>query len=450
MQNTTMIELPERVKEILDTIMEAGYEAYAVGGCIRDSILGRNPNDWDITTSASPYEIKELFRRTVDTGIQHGTVTVMMDKEGFEVTTYRIDGDYKDGRHPSEVTFTASLKEDLRRRDFTINAMAYNEQNGLVDIFGGMQDIADGVIRCVGEPRERFSEDALRIMRAVRFSAQLGYQIEEKTKAAIEELAPTLKKISAERIQVELVKLLTSDHPQMMRDLYELGLTAVFMPEFDVMMQTPQHNKHHMYSVGEHTLHTLEHVRADKILRLTMLLHDVAKPVCITTDEEGQNHFKKHPVVGADMTRKILRRLKFDNRTTDCCCKLVKEHDDRPAITERNVRRAMSRIGTALFPLLFEVKRADTLGQSMYRRAEKLEYIAEYERVYRKILADHQCVSKKEMKINGSDLIKMGVEPGPKLGDILDRLYEQVLDDPSLNEAQKLKELANKIITSLI
>ena len=218
MQNTTMIELPERVKEILDTIMEAGYEAYAVGGCIRDSILGRKPNDWDITTSASPYEIKELFRRTVDTGIQHGTVTVMMDKEGFEVTTYRIDGDYKDGRHPSEVTFTASLKEDLRRRDFTINAMAYNEQNGLVDIFGGMQDIADGVIRCVGEPRERFSEDALRIMRAVRFSAQLGYQIEEKTKAAIEELAPTLKKISAERIQVELVKLLTSDHPQMMRD----------------------------------------------------------------------------------------------------------------------------------------------------------------------------------------------------------------------------------------
>ena len=238
MQNTTMIELPERVKEILDTIMEAGYEAYAVGGCIRDSILGRKPNDWDITTSASPYEIKELFRRTVDTGIQHGTVTVMMDKEGFEVTTYRIDGDYKDGRHPSEVTFTASLKEDLRRRDFTINAMAYNEQNGLVDIFGGMQDIADGVIRCVGEPRERFSEDALRIMRAVRFSAQLGYQIEEKTKAAIEELAPTLKKISAERIQVELVKLVTSKHPEELLTAYETGITSVILPEFDLCMET--------------------------------------------------------------------------------------------------------------------------------------------------------------------------------------------------------------------
>ena len=268
MQNTTMIELPERVKEILDTIMEAGYEAYAVGGCIRDSILGRKPNDWDITTSASPYEIKELFRRTVDTGIQHGTVTVMMDKEGFEVTTYRIDGDYKDGRHPSEVTFTASLKEDLRRRDFTINAMAYNEQNGLVDIFGGMQDIADGVIRCVGEPRERFSEDALRIMRAVRFSAQLGYQIEEKTKAAIEELAPTLKKISAERIQVELVKLVTSKHPEELLTAYETGITSVILPEFDLCMETEQHNPHHLYNVGMHTIHAMEVIPADKVLRL--------------------------------------------------------------------------------------------------------------------------------------------------------------------------------------
>ena len=288
------------------------------------------------------------------------------------------------------------------------------------------------------------------MLRAVRFAAQLGFSIEEKTRQAVADLADNLQKVSAERIQTEMVKLLTSAHPEEMRTVYELGLSRVFLPEFDRMMETPQITKHHCYSVGEHTIHAMQEVQQDRILRLTMLLHDVAKPVCITTDEEGQNHFKKHPVVGADMTRKILRRLKFDNRTTDCCFKLVKEHDDRPAITERNVRRAMSRIGTELFPLLFEVKRADTLGQSMYRRAEKLEYIAEYERVYRKILADHQCVSKKEMKINGSDLIKMGVEPGPKLGDILDRLYEQVLDDPSLNEAQKLKELANKIITSLI
>ena len=324
MQNTTMIELPERVKEILDTIMEAGYEAYAVGGCIRDSILGRKPNDWDITTSASPYEIKELFRRTVDTGIQHGTVTVMMDKEGFEVTTYRIDGDYKDGRHPSEVTFTASLKEDLRRRDFTINAMAYNEQNGLVDIFGGMQDIADGVIRCVGEPRERFSEDALRIMRAVRFSAQLGYRIEEKTKAAIEELALALKKISAERIQVELVKLVTSKHPEELLTAYETGITSVILPEFDLCMETEQHNPHHLYNVGMHTIHAMEVIPADKVLRLAMLFHDMGKPVCRETDERGIDHFHGHPQVSEEITGKVLRRLKFDNDTVYMVKKLVK------------------------------------------------------------------------------------------------------------------------------
>ena len=213
MQNTTIIQLPENVKYIIDTIMEAGYEAFAVGGCIRDSILGRKPDDWDITTSASPYQIKELFRRTIDTGIQHGTVTVMIDKEGYEVTTYRIDGEYEDSRHPKEVIFTPNLEEDLKRRDFTINAMAYNEKTGLVDIFEGMQDITRKVIRCVGSPMERFTEDALRMMRAVRFSAQLGYRIEEETAKAITHLAPNLTKISAERIQTELVKLVTSPHP---------------------------------------------------------------------------------------------------------------------------------------------------------------------------------------------------------------------------------------------
>lgn len=444
------IDLPQNVNFIIDRLYEHGFEAYAVGGCVRDSLLGRKPQDWDITTSAKPMQVKEIFDHTIDTGIQHGTVTVMLDHVGYEVTTYRIDGEYEDARHPKEVTFTSNLKLDLERRDFTINAMAYNHKTGIVDEFDGIKDLKEHVIRCVGCAHDRFSEDALRMFRAVRFAAQLGFEIEDETRAAIKELAPTMEKVSAERIQVELVKLLVSDHPQMMRDLYELGLTKVFMPEFDVMMETPQHNKHHMYSVGEHTIHTLENVRADKILRLTMLLHDVAKPVCLTTDEEGQDHFKKHPVVGADMARKILRRLKFDNRTTDCCCKLVKEHDDRPAITQRNVRRAMSRIGVELFPLLFEVKRADILGQSMYKRDEKLEYIAEYERVYNEILAEDQCVSKKDMKINGSDLIKMGVEPGPKLGAILDELYEMVLDDPSLNEYEKLKNLANKIIPSVI
>ncbi|MBQ8596767.1 MAG: CCA tRNA nucleotidyltransferase, partial [Lachnospiraceae bacterium] len=266
MQNSFVITLPEKVKFIIDTIMDAGYEAYAVGGCIRDSILGRIPDDWDITTSATPDQVKELFKRTVDTGIQHGTVTVMLDKEGFEVTTYRIDGEYEDSRHPKEVTFTANLVEDLKRRDFTINAMAYNDKAGLVDVFEGIQDIERKMIRCVGCPKERFTEDALRMMRAVRFSAQLGYEIEENTAVAIKELAGNLVNISAERIQVELVKLVTSPHPENLRIAYETGITKVILPEFDVCMETVQNNPHHCYTVGEHTLKSMQSIQPDKVL----------------------------------------------------------------------------------------------------------------------------------------------------------------------------------------
>ena len=238
------IQIPDSVQFIIRTIEEAGFEAYAVGGCVRDSILGRVPDDWDITTSAKPEDIKQLFRHTIDTGIQHGTVTVLIKKECYEVTTYRIDGEYEDSRHPKEVNFTPLLSEDLKRRDFTINAMAYNEKSGIVDLFGGQEDLHNGIIRCVGEPRERFKEDALRIMRAVRFSAQLGYDIEERTAEAIKDLAHTLGRISVERIQVELVKLLVSDHPEYVQKLYEMGLTRVFLPEFDAMMDTPQNNPH--------------------------------------------------------------------------------------------------------------------------------------------------------------------------------------------------------------
>ena len=232
------IHLPDKVKKIIETIESGGYEAYAVGGCVRDSILGRVPEDWDITTSASPQEIKNLFRRTVDTGIQHGTVTVIMEREGFEVTTYRIDGEYEDSRHPKEVTFTSNLTEDLKRRDFTINAMAYNDREGLVDAFGGIKDMKARLVRCVGNPRERFGEDALRMMRAVRFSAQLGYGMEEGTKAAVKEMAENLRNISAERIQTELVKLLTSPRPEDLRICYETGITRVILPEFDRCMET--------------------------------------------------------------------------------------------------------------------------------------------------------------------------------------------------------------------
>ena len=251
MRHDVKINIPDKAKDVIGTIMAAGFEAYVVGGCVRDSVLGRTPEDWDITTSARPEQVKALFPHTVDTGLQHGTVTVMMGREGFEVTTYRIDGKYEDCRHPENVTFTPSLREDLQRRDLTINAMAYNEEQGLVDIFGGMEDISEGIVRCVGDPRERFREDALRILRAIRFSAQLGYVIEEGTRKAAAELAPLLSKISAERIQTELVKLLVSPHPEYLRLAYECKVTAVFLPEFDKAMETPQRHPHHCYSVGE-------------------------------------------------------------------------------------------------------------------------------------------------------------------------------------------------------
>ena len=375
------MKLPEGVRRIIAELSAHGHEAYVVGGCVRDSLLGRPAHDWDITTSATPQEVKTCFRRTIDTGIQHGTVTVMLGKMGYEVTTYRLDGIYEDARHPKEVTFTSNLIEDLKRRDFTINAMAYNESRGLVDVFGGQEDLTQGVIRCVGDPCERFTEDALRMLRAVRFSAQLGFMIEEGTKEAIRQLSPTIAKISAERIREELMKLLVSEHPEELRAVYELGLTAVFLPEFDRMMETPQNTPHHCYTVGEHTIHAVCGVPADPVLRVTMLFHDVAKPKCRTTDENGRDHFHGHPVEGQKMTEEILRRLKFDNATITRVSRLVRWHDCRPELKAKSVRRAVNRMGEDLYPDIFAVNRADIRAQSDYHRQEKLAAVDSFERI---------------------------------------------------------------------
>ena len=441
------IQLPDKVHKIINILEEAGYEAYAVGGCVRDSVLGRKPDDWDITTSAEPEETKRLFARTIDTGIRHGTVTVMLDREGFEVTTYRIDGDYEDGRHPKEVTFTASLEEDLKRRDFTINAMAYNESQGLVDIYGGLADIKAGVIRCVGDAKERFTEDALRMMRAVRFSAQLGYRIDEDTRTAMTELAPNLQKISAERIQTELVKLVVSPHPDYLRIAYETGITAQILPEFDLCMKTMQNNPHHCYDVGEHILHSMLAVEPDKVLRLGMLFHDIGKPQTMTVDEEGITHNKKHPVVGAEMTRKILRRLKFDNDTIDKVTKLVLYHDQELVAAPAGVRRAVNRIGEDIFPLLFAVRRADVSAQSDYLREDKLRKLSYIEGLYEEIRSQGDAVSLKNLAITGTDLIAQGRKPGREIGIVLQELLEKVLEDPSLNTPEKLLEISQKIVT---
>lgn len=442
------LAIPSSAEKILRILEENGYEAYVVGGCVRDSILGRRPDDWDITTSASPEQVKGLFRKTVDTGLQHGTVTVLMDKEGFEVTTYRVDGDYEDGRHPKEVMFTSSLEEDLKRRDFTINAMAYHPDRGLVDLFHGLEDMENQVIRCVGNPMERFQEDALRILRAVRFSAQLGFTIEENTREGIRSLAPNLKNVSAERIQVELVKLLVSPHPDYLRTAYETGITKEFLPEFDTCMKTEQNTSHHCYNVGEHTLHSLLNIRADKVLRLTMLLHDMGKPVVKKTDEAGRDHFKMHGPKSEQMAKTILRRLKFDNDTLNKVCRLVKWHDARPLPEMAAVRRAVNKIGEDIFPLYLEVQMADMMAQSTYRRQEKEERIRGVKKCYEEIMEKKQCVSLKTLAVTGRDLIAAGCRPGPELGDILDGMLEHVLEYPEENTKERLMELLKKNLES--
>ena len=441
-RNYGVFEIPQKVEIIINILEKAGYEAYAVGGCVRDALLGRTPNDWDITTSAKPEQVKALFHRTVDTGIAHGTVTVLLEKEGFEVTTYRVDGEYEDGRHPKEVTFTACLEEDLKRRDFTINAMAYNPRKGLVDLFEGQKDLENKVIRCVGDPLERFTEDALRIMRAVRFSAQLGFSLEEETRKALSVLAPNLKHVSAERIQVELVKLLVSPHPDYLRIAYEAGVTREFLPEFDRCMETPQNTPHHCYNVGEHILHSLLYVREDKVLRLTMLLHDIAKPVVRKTDENGRDHFKTHASVGEKMSKEILRRLKFDNDTISRVSRLIRWHDLRPTPAPAEVRKAINVVGEDLFPMWMEVQYADNKAKSDYRGEEKAARQAGVRMTWEEIMEKGECVSMKGLAITGSDLIAAGMKPGKEMGSVLHELLDAVLENPELNKKEALLSLA--------
>ena len=436
-----ILEIPKNAETILHILEKAGYEAYVVGGCVRDSILGRSPDDWDITTSAKPEQVKALFHRTVDTGLQHGTVTVLMEKEGYEVTTYRVDGEYEDGRHPKEVTFTASLEEDLKRRDFTINAMAYNPSSGLVDIFGGQEDLEKGIIRCVGEASERFDEDALRILRAVRFAAQLDFVIEDQTREAMRDQAKFLKDISAERICTELTKMIVSKHPERLEEAYELGLTNIFLPEFDRMMQTPQNNPYHLYDVGRHTLQVMRAVSATPVLRYAALLHDVGKPECKTTDETGVDHFYGHQELSAKMARTILRRLKLDNDTIDQVCRLVRNHDyglsgDGPGM--KSFRRFVAQLGAEHFADFLEIRKGDMAGQSAYHLEQRRQVIAHMEAMYAEIIEQKQCLKLSELEISGKDLIAIGVKPGPDMGRILKALLDRVLEEPELNTREQL------------
>lgn len=441
------INIPKSVRMIIGLLEQHGYEAFAVGGCVRDTILGRKPQDWDITTSALPRQVKEIFHRTIDTGIQHGTVTVMLKGVGYEVTTYRIDGKYNDSRHPDSVEFTADLIDDLKRRDFTINAMAYNPVVGLVDAFDGMGDIERKRIQCVGDAGERFKEDALRILRAVRFSAQLGFDIEEQTMTAIRTMASTLENISAERIHVELEKIIMSDHPNKLITAYNLGITKVILPEFDRMMECPQNTPYHMYNVGEHTIKVMENVPATKEMRWAALLHDVGKPDSITYDKNdaGRMHFYGHAHVGAEIALSVLRRLKLDNKTIKIVTRLVECHDDRPAskgMEPANIRRSVHKIGKDIYEQYLQLAYADFQGKSDYGKEKGYDGYLYAKEQYGYILDNNICTSKEELEISGKDLIAAGCNTGSIIGDILKELLQKVLEEPELNHKEKLLDIA--------
>lgn len=434
------IEIPQGAAWVLEQLRDAGYEAYVVGGCVRDSLLHRMPDDWDITTSAKPEDTKRIFRRTVDTGIQHGTVTVMVDRTGYEVTTYRIDGEYADGRHPEHVTFTASLLEDLKRRDFTINAMAYSPAEGLVDEFDGIGDINRRVIRAVGDPVQRFTEDALRMMRAIRFSAQLDYRIDEDTREGIRLLAPNLQKVSAERIRVELEKLLLSEHPEELKEAYELGLLRQFLPELSECMECGQNNPHHCLSVGDHILCAVKAARRDKVLRLALLLHDIAKPQVKTTDENGIDHFHGHAARSAALADRILRDLKYDNQTREAAVRLITWHDRNLGDSLPEIRKSISELGEEWFLPLLEVKTSDVEAQSDYQRDEKLGKIEYWRNAFEEIRRAGDCLSLKDLAVSGKDLIAAGAAPGKEIGRILHEMLEEVLREPAHNTREYLLE----------
>ncbi len=431
------IQLPKDVDYIIKELQKHGFEAYAVGGCVRDVILGRVPEDWDITTSASPLQVKEIFRRTIDTGILHGTVTVMFDKTGYEVTTYRIDGEYEDNRHPKEVTYTPYLSEDLMRRDFTINAMAYNDESGLVDIFEGLKDLEEGRIRCVGSAGKRFDEDALRILRAVRFSAQLGFTIEEETLAAARKMADHLRNISAERIRTEMNKLLLSPNPDRLLIAYELGITKVVLPEFDYEMG----NKKSAF-LGEEPFGKFA-LRCIKLLESkgTAYRKDLREKERLVIAWAILLHG-----LSANEAKEVLKRLKFDNETIDYAYRLITWHNHEFILTPYGMRKAVSNIGKDLMDLLFYMRKILILGEEDSLDHEKGEAFNLAQRLYEEILEKNECVELKSLMVNGKDLIEIGIKPGKNMGLVLKELLEAVLRDPSLNTRESLKILSKEKI----
>ncbi len=441
------IEIPENVKKIIDKIQSAGFEAYAVGGCVRDSIMGVEPHDWDICTSALPEETLEILGKTniISNGLKHGTVTVGFNNEFYEITTFRIDGKYNDNRRPESVKFIKSLREDLARRDFTINALAYNCSKGLCDFFGGEADIQNHVIRCVGIPDERFREDGLRILRALRFSSRLGFTIEEETADAVHRNANLLKNISYERITSELFGIIDGDYAENVLTDYA-DVLCVFIPEIKDMIGHLQYNPHHIYDIWTHTVKVVVNSPHDRVLRLAALLHDISKPECFYTDQDGTGHFKGHPEKGAEKAYRIMKRLKIDNKTIKNVCMLIRYHDRRPKINEKNVRQLVSEIGVKGTEQLIQIKKADAMGQNPAMLEKKLELIDEFERIFRKQTACGEEYNLKMLEINGNDIITSGIGDRKKIGEVLKYLLECVIDGRLENSHKALVEEAKAYI----
>ena len=429
---------------------EMNRPCFVIGGYVRDIFLDRPSKDIDIVTLGSGIELAEAVttklgkRAHLSTFRNFGTAQVKYRGTEVEFVGARKESYQRDSRKP--IVEDGTLEDDQNRRDFTINAMAYNNEEGLVDLFDGIGDLQRKVIRCVGNPTERFSEDALRILRALRFSAQLGFKLDPATLDAIIALAPTLEKISAERIRVELNKLLISKRPEYMEAVYEAGITKIVLPEFDELMKTPQNNPHHCYNVGEHTIAALQHVPADPILRWTMLLHDIAKPACRTTDEAGIDHFKGHAPAGEKMAKAILRRLKFDNETIRQVAALIRWHDCRMAPEKPVIRRILNKLGPELFGKLMIVQEADTMAKSLYLREETLERIGKVRECVREILDNGDCFTLKTLAVSGKDLMELGVPKGPKIGECLNAALEEVMKDPAKNTKEYLTEYVKTLL----
>ena len=444
------MDMPKNVDIAINLLQSAGFEAYAVGGCVRDSLLGKTPNDWDITTSAKPEDMKSVFAdfHCIDTGIKHGTVTVVIDGEPLEITTFRLDGEYEDNRHPKSVTFTSNLGADLGRRDFTVNAMAYSKKTGTVDLFGGQNDLKNKIIRCVGDPDRRFNEDALRILRALRFASALDFEIEEKTAQSLLKNRALLGNISEERIAKELLKLVCGKGAKRILTDFAPVLFEI-LPELQPMYKNSHDNPHHCYDIYEHTLIAVESIDPEPTLRFAMLLHDCGKPAVKKFDENGVAHFYGHQRISAEISAQILARLKVSNKFRDEILFLVSNHD-RWELYENTEKmpRYLSKFGLDGVLNLLKVMRADVLAQSPEYRY-RLDQIADAEEIAKNLAAQKSCLSLSELQINGRTLMDIGIPQGRKLGAVLAQLLDEVIDGVTKNTQEALTTRAREIYSEM-